>query len=184
MLAIIGKPGNAKTFERIARIPADMARGLKRGSLSAGKSVQKEIRRRMEAPKHGNIYILRDIWTGRPLRHRASAPGEAPARFSGSLKASVNYIGRSDQLIIGAGTSGNDAGLVHDAGYPSIVDLGGQIGFGRVVDYAEELETIKNRPYLRVSVMDQQRNILTYLFEAGARELRAMHTMSRRMRFR
>ena len=171
MLKFSGMPGNRKVFDQISKIPQSMAKGLKRGGLLAGKDIRHEIRRKLAAPKHGRIYILNDIWTGRPLRHRASAPGEAPARFSGSLKASVNYIARVDELIIGAGTGGKDVGIVYDAGYPSIVDLSGQIGFGRIVDYAAKLELRMNRPYLRVTVLDRQKNTYNYLGRSFLREL-------------
>ncbi len=58
----------------------------KAAGISAHKiavEVREDIHDAMEAPKHGNTYLI-----GGKI-HQASAPGEAPAVFSGDLIASV-----------------------------------------------------------------------------------------------
>ena len=173
MLKIFGIPDNKKTFERIARMPQAISRGLKRGSLLAGKHTQHVIRKELARIKSGEPILIFDFWTDRMIWHKPSVKGEAPARISGSLKQSVNYVARSDQLIIGAGTDvgGGEVQTIYDAGYPNQVDLGGQIGFGRVVDYAKPLETLKRRPYLRTNVKGEQKVIWNYLCRMPFREL-------------
>ena len=175
MIEISGIGGNKKTFDRIARMKKSMTLGLKRGALLSGKDIRHEIRRKMAAPKHGNTYILQDIWTGRSVRHIASALGEAPARFSGSLKQSVNYIAGAGDLVVGAGTDNGGVGIVYDAGYPGRsgdkIDLSGQIGFGGIVDYALKLETVMGRFYLKVTILEPQKNTFNYLGKSFLREL-------------
>jgi hypothetical protein len=172
MFRITGRPGNQKVFRQIADIPRSVRRGIKRGGLLAGRSARDEIRRRIEAPKHGRIYHLTAYWAPyKTIRHQASAPGEAPARFSGSLKASVNYLARTDQLVIGAGHTGGAVGLVSDAGHGGQLDLNGQIGFGRPVDYARKLETTMNRPYLGVSIQKKQGVMRNYYADRIWKEL-------------
>jgi hypothetical protein len=175
MFKVTGAPGNAQVFRQIARLPESMRRGLKKANLLIGPAIQKTIRRKMEAKKSGRVYSLVEFWAGnRIIRHRASAPGEAPARLSGSLKASVGYVASMDQLIIGAGNTNGEVGLVKQSGYPGQVDLGGQIGFGRTVDYAARLELIMNRPYLKVSINENRRNTENYYYRETERELKRL----------
>jgi hypothetical protein len=172
MFKVTGAKGNARVFRQIANIPRSMGRGLKNGNIMAGKKIQKDIRADMEKPKSGRVYMLREFWLGRgTIRHRASAPGEAPARLTGSLKASVNYIPSMTEMVIGAGTTGGGVPIVKDPGYPGQVDLGGQIGFGRVVDYARSLELRRRRPYLKKNIAANYGNTKNYYIRETGREL-------------
>lgn len=164
MFKVTGAPGNAKVFRQIANIPQSMGRGLKKGGILAGKKIQTDIRADMAKKKSGRIYFLREFWLGQGfIKHRASAPGEAPARLTGSLKASVNYVPSATDMVVGAGTTGG--------GVPGQIDLGGQIGFGRVVDYARKLELGMNRPYLKKNIDLNHRNTQNYYIRETRREL-------------
>lgn len=162
MLTVRGVPGNEKVFRQIAGIPANMARGLKSANLLIGRQVTRDIRKDMQPPKSGRTYIIREFWRGdRLIRHKASAPGEAPAVLSGSLRASVGYIPSSRELEIGAGNKGSGVSVV----------LAGQIGFGRTVDYARKLELRMNRPYLKKNITRNFRNIENYYYRQIARKV-------------
>jgi len=92
--------------------------------------------------KTGRIYIKR--LNGRLVRHRASAPGEAPANFTGNLKKSVGYdVSGSDKLIFGAG------------------------GKKSKVHYAKFLEQgtrkMQPRPFLKKAIEDNYRNIENHI---------------------
>jgi hypothetical protein len=172
MLKVSGLPGNRKVFKQIARLPESMNRGLKKANFLIGKKIQSDIRADMEKPKSGRLYFLSEFWLGGGLvRHRASAVGEAPAKFSGSLQASVNYVPSSSELVIGAGNTG---GGVPTVSSPRYVDLGGQIGFGRTVDYAKKLETVKRRPYLKKNIDLNRKNTENYYYSETGRELKKL----------
>ena len=175
MLRVSGLPGNQKVFRQIAGLPESMNRGLKKANFLIGKKIQSDIRADMASKKHGRIYFLVEFWTGGSIiKHTASAVGEAPARLTGSLKASVNYIPSSAKLEIGAGNTGGGVPIVKDAGYPGQVDLGGQIGFGRTVDYARSLELKRGRPYLKKNIDLNSKNTENYYYSEIGRELKKL----------
>lgn len=166
MIRIRGAKGNERVFRQIRRIPESFQRGIKRSNMVIGKIIQTEARRTIrDDPKSGRLYILKDLWSGRDILHRASAPGQSPARFSGSLMASIGYTPSSSRLIIGAGTGGKDVKIVTDTNYS------GQIGFGRIVDYARKLETVMNRPYLKTSIIKKRKDTENYYTREIGREL-------------
>lgn len=169
MLTVRGVPGNEKVFRQIAGIPANMTRGLKSANLLIGRQVTRDIRKDMQPPKSGRTYIIREFWRGdRLIRHKASAPGEAPAVLSGSLRASVGYIPSSRELEIGSGNKGSGVSVVSK---PRYFNLAGQIGFGRTVDYARKLELRMNRPYLKKNITRNFRNIENYYYRQIARKV-------------
>jgi len=169
MFRITGRPANQKVFRQIANIPRNIEVGIRSANTLIGRQVQKDIRADMRRPKHGKRYVLREFWRGeKDVVHRASAPGEAPAVFTGSLSASVNYVASSSQLVIGAGNEGGSVPMVKRVRY---IDLGGQVGFGRTVNYALKLETVMRRFYLRKNVMFNYRNINNYYSRQIARKM-------------
>jgi HK97 gp10 family phage protein len=77
-------------------------RALRRAFYFSGKDLVKESSRLiMEKPKHGRLYKLQR--NGVSVLHRASAPGEAPANFTGALKSSLDFtvIGH-DRMLFGS----------------------------------------------------------------------------------
>ena len=95
-------------------------------------------------PKTGRLYRL----PGRKKRHRASAPGQAPANRTGALAKSLDYQIRGNY----------------------------EMEFGSKSEYAEFLENgtqkMKERPFLIRTVRDQERNTRFHLEAEVARELR------------
>ena len=164
MIRIRGADGNQRVFRQIKRIPESFAKGIRRANMIIGKTIQTEARRTInEDPKTGKLYIREDIWSGRMVMHRASAFGESPARFSGSLAASIGYSPSTGRLIVGAGTTGRDVQAFGAAA--------GQIGFGQIVDYASKLELRMNRPYLKPSIAKKQKDTENYYLREIGREL-------------
>ena len=146
-MRIRGLQSNQKVFQQIREIPERFQRGIEDANKIIGKVVAKEAKRTIrEDPKTGRIMTLRDIWTGELVSHQASAPGESPAKFSNSLATSIDYLPRADELVIGAGSATNDVPTVR------VTSIPGQIGFGRIVDYAYSLEVLQGRPYLKPSI--------------------------------
>ena len=96
-MRIISAPGNQKVFRQIRTIPQRFYNGIREGNFAIGSTLQKDIRRTMtEGKKKGRIYKIR----GR--RHQASAPGEAPAVFTGALRGSVGFVVGTRELKFGA----------------------------------------------------------------------------------
>lgn len=161
MLRVTGHPGNKAVFKQIERVPVAMKRGLKNANLKIGKVITEEaVRTIKQDPKSGKFQILQDKWTGALRMHRASAPGESPANFSGALAASIGYVPSSEELKIGAGGSA-----------PLVTTSTGQIGFSDIVNYAKSLELKRMRPYLKPSIVKKQKDAERYYYQYITREL-------------
>ena len=169
MLRITAHPRNEKVFQHLRSIPDNMRIALKSANLLIGKHIQRDIRKDMQPPKSGKIYFFAEFWKGKGVvQHQASAPGEAPAVITGSLRASVNYVPSANKFVIGAGTKTSSPQIV---GKPRYVNLGGQIGFGKVVNYARKLEEDMNRPYIKSNVELNFRNTRRYYERQIARRV-------------
>lgn len=159
-MRIMGVSENTKVFRQIKDISKSINTGIKKANIYIGKDIVKEARRTIkEDSKTGKYHILRDVWTGQVRIHRASAPNETPANFSGSLAASIGYVPSNNELIIGAGGSS-----------PSVNTESGQIGFGVFVDYAAKLEK-SGRRYLKPSIQKKQKDTENYYYQETRREL-------------
>ncbi len=151
-MIIRSAPGNQKVFNQISNIPRSFREGIKRANLIIGKEITQEaVRTITKDTKTGKGYVLQDKWTGQLRFHRASAPGQSPANFSGALAASIGYIPSTRELIIGAGGSA-----------PNVTLASGQIGFADMVDYAAKLELRMKRPYLKPSIVKKQKDTENY----------------------
>lgn len=82
--------------KQIDNLPNLAPRATKRAFYDIGKDMREEVRRLIkETPKHGRIYRR----NGR--KHIASAPGEAPANWTGKLRRSVGFSVRRDEVEYG-----------------------------------------------------------------------------------
>jgi hypothetical protein len=159
-MKITGAPGNAKVFQQIKNIPRSFAEGIKKANMFIGKDITKQAKWRIIGGiKSGKFYVLQDIWTSKYRTHRASAPNESPANFSGSLAASIGYVPSGNELVIGAGGSS-----------PLVNTKSGQIGFGVFVDYAKRLE-LSGRKYLKPAIKEKQKDTENYYYQEVSREL-------------
>jgi hypothetical protein len=170
-MIIKGVPGNQKVFRQIRNIPTSINRGIMSANKLIGLAVTSEAKRTMlNDPKTGKQYFLQDFWTRTWFLHKASAIGESPAKFSGSLIASLGYVANSSRLTIGAGTVDGNVPIVRELSALGKARMPGQIGFGRVVDYASSLE-LGGRPYLKPSIKKEQKNTENYYRQLISREL-------------
>lgn len=85
----------AKLINRYPSIIAQSRAALTRGLLSAGEEMALEIVRELHGPKSGRLYGS----------HRASAPGESPATWTGRLESTITVEALSpSQVSVGTGT--------------------------------------------------------------------------------
>ena len=83
-------PGSVLSVGKIQAIDRDFVRGVRQAWFRAGRllltQVQKDV---LHKPKSGKVYRLRQ--GKRLVNHRASAPGETPANFSGTYRRSMGF---------------------------------------------------------------------------------------------
>lgn len=77
-------------------------RGIRQGLFSFGDDFIRTVNNStLRQPKTGRVYLRRGPG-GRRRRHQASAPGEAHANFSGTLRKSADYkIGGMTEIRVG-----------------------------------------------------------------------------------
>jgi hypothetical protein len=104
-----------------------------------GKDLRKSaVQDILKKPKNGKVYMLR--LKGRLVRHQSSAPGEAPANFSGALRKSIVYKTQgSKQLIFGAGNQNS-------------------VKYAKSLELGNKDRHLEPRPYLKKSIDDNDRN--------------------------
>lgn len=92
---------NRRVFIQIRDIERRYQQSIRMAFYKIGKELTKEARRSIiQGPKTGRVYRV----TGRKRRHRASAPGEAPANLFGNLQKSIGFIVKgSRDMEFGAG---------------------------------------------------------------------------------
>ena len=155
---------NAETMKQLKRIDyivGETKKGIRRANYLIGKELVKDARKKiLQGPKTGILYRIQRP-SGRVVRHRASAPGEPPANFSGALRASVDFIVNGEQLKFGAG------GLIQS----------GRLS-GQKVEYAKDLELgntkkkLKKRPYLKAAIDDSTKIATNYYRKEITKQLK------------
>ncbi len=81
-------PRNEKIFVDLGNSAQGVRRGIRQGFWHLARDLRKGARDAIKkGPKTGKLYRVR----GRKRRHRASAPGEAPANLMGDLRKSVGF---------------------------------------------------------------------------------------------
>ena len=152
--------GSLKRLGRIAHMAKDTREGIRRAHYLIGKELQKDAQlRKLKGKKTGRLYKrLRS--SGRMVRHRASAPGESPANFSGALRSSVGFIAKGQLLEFGAGgeiISGRKKGALVD--------------YARTLELGDRRKKIAARPYLIAAIEDEDKIIRNYYKQYIKKEL-------------
>jgi len=135
-----------KILKQIATIATDTREGIRRANYLIGQELAKDAQLRiLKGRKTGRIYRRRR-GSGRIVNHRASAPGEAPANFTGALRASVGFIVKGQQLIFGAG---GDVEEGRQKGRP--------VNYARALELGERKRNLAPRPYLKATIDDEEK---------------------------
>lgn len=120
-----------KALLSLKDMPNATDRGIRSSFYWSGKGLVKRANRMiLDPPKTGKVYRI----NGR--NHRASAPGEAPANLTGTLRRSIDFEVRGSMNMT----------------------------FGANAPYAKYLEDgtekMKARPYLLPAIYQEQKNML------------------------
>lgn len=136
-------PQNKKFFDQINKIGRSTDEGIRKAFFTVGTLLRKEARRSIiQGPKTGRLYRIK----GR--RHRASAPGEPPANFTGTLQKSVGFKTHGKrELEFGA-----------RAPYAAFLELG--------------TSKMQKRPYLIRSINNLSKNITVTLEDKIEKEIK------------
>lgn len=142
MIKIISGSNNDKILAKINTMPREFKTAIRLGYYKLGKLMKaKSNELILDKNKTGRIYYLsKTIASGsnkgksRTVRHQASAPGQAPANFTGKLRKSIGYKVQGWEFL----------------------------QFGASAPYAADLELgtakMKARPYLKPAFEDNTRN--------------------------
>lgn len=126
---------NEKSLHKLYNIPSRIKSGVHQAYIEIAKDLKDTVKKDFRAKKSGRIYIKR--LRGRLVRHRASAPGEPPAKFTGALDMSIaTKTSGYTQLDFSAGNE--------KAPYAAFLENGTRI--------------MAKRPYMIKSVRENERN--------------------------
>lgn len=144
---IIPSPNNQKVFKHLGHMAQHYRSGVHEAYIVIGEYLKRTNRKDFAATKHGRLYNIKV--RGKMIRHRASAPGEPPAKLTGSLEKTIKTK-----------TSG-------------FTEMSYSAGGGRV-NYAGFLEDgtrkMAPRPYLIKSIRDNEGiSIITFYRQIGRR---------------
>jgi len=126
-------PNNRKVMLQIEELERLTRRGIRQAFYRVGKDVVASAKKSiLDKPKSGKTYIV--YRGGRKRVHQSSAPGEAPANLTGTLRRSIDFqVHGSSELEVGAETP-----------YARKLELGGQ--------------NLEARPYLISAIDSEERN--------------------------
>lgn len=151
MIKVEAGKNNVVATHQLMNTPKLTRKGIRRAMYESGKDLVSTARALINSKnKSGRIYRVTVGFGGqqlkRPRLHQASAPGEAPARLSGTLGRSTDFFVRgTSELFFGAGTE-----------YAPILEAKNKL----------------NRPFLRPSIAANERNILDHFERQLAKQLR------------
>lgn len=94
---------NRKILRKIKQHPSHVRTGIRQAFFISGKQLKAYLQDKIEdkIAKTGRLYLIRR--GKKVIRHRASAPGQYPAKLSGVLKRSINFhVVGYRQLIFGS----------------------------------------------------------------------------------
>jgi len=128
-------------------------RGIRQAFFRLGKDLVKDSKQLIiKGPKTGRLYRIK----GRSRRHRASAPGEAPANLTGALQKSLDFkIKGADSLEFGSNPNKFGGLTEATANYAKVLEEGNR--------------RIKKRPFIRPTVKKNNRRAQKH-FEAELRK--------------
>lgn len=139
--------GNFKAFQFIKNSHKITREGIRKAFYYIGNDLRRTTQESiLSGPKTGRTYLIRI--GGRKINHTASAPGEAPANFTGNLRKSIGFEVRGgDKLEFGSRSGPPAAGLSPKQS---------------VAEYSKYLELgtskMAARPYLKPSITKNQQN--------------------------
>jgi HK97 gp10 family phage protein len=149
---------NIKVSQTLAKSPAAIRKGIRRGAYISGKELVADVRDSMtRGGRSGRSYRIYRGLGGRklinPRVHTASAPGEYPGVISGNLRDSVDFKVRgTSRLEFGAGNN--------SVQYAKVLELGGS--------------KVKPRKYLRQTINKLQNKTKTNLSRELNKGLRSI----------
>lgn len=146
MFNVYGSPENQKIFIRVKELPKAQTRWIRKAFYFIGKDLVKDSNKLiLEKPKHGKLYRIKRNKITR--LHRASAPGEPPANFSGSLRQSIDFdVVGADRMQFGVKEK-----FQNRKGTPGGVKYGKYLELGT--------NKMDERPYLLPTIKSNYRNI-------------------------
>lgn len=115
---------NLKVALNIKGIKQMTERGVQKAFYKIGSDLRRDARKEIRKKnKSGRLY--RRTLNGRIVLHRASAPGQYPANFTGSLASSIGYntVG-SNRLEFGSKTVFTKGGKTKQLNYGKFLELG------------------------------------------------------------
>lgn len=141
-------PHNMKVEIQIGKLALTQHTAIRKAFYFIGKDLVKDVNKEiLKLPKHGRIYRLR--LRGRTVIHQASAAGEAPANFTGSLRSSIDFdVVGSDKMIFGSKDK-----FQNRKGTPSGVI------YGKALELGDKSRNLKARPFLLPTIKKNYRNI-------------------------
>lgn len=144
---VVPNKSNEKVFAHLSKMDQHFKSGVHEAYIVIAEYLKRTNKKDFAAPKHGRFYRLRVH--GKMIRHRASAPGEPPARITGALGKTLKTK-----------TSG-------------FTQMDYSAGGGRV-DYAGYLEEgtrkMEPRPYLSKAISDNEGiSVITFYKQIGRR---------------
>lgn len=172
MIRIIGKDTNEKVKLNIKNIGKATAKGIRAAMFEIGKDLRTTAKKSLLGKKNGRTYLLEK--NGEIVRHRASAPDEPPAEFTGSLRKAIDFdVVGSDRIEFGVkknfgGSGRNPRGVT----YGKDLEFGTEKFLNGVTEVLKsgELRFIKAglkgilpRPFLLPAIKKNYRNIETRL---------------------
>jgi hypothetical protein len=148
-LVFKGGPANEKAFLQIANLSQSSYKGIRRAFYNIGKDLLTTSRDMiLDAPKSGQVYIVKK--GTRNFKHQASAPGEAPANLTGNLRKSIGFDVRGgEQLEFGSRSTAPAAGVSPNQNVAA---------YARALELGNPKHNLAKRPYLKPSIVSNQRN--------------------------
>lgn len=146
-IKVVPHKDNEQVFAHLGRLDQHFKSGIHEAYIVIGEYLKRTNKKDFVAPKHGRFYRLRV--RGKMIRHRASAPGEPPARITGALSKTLKIkTSGFTQMDYSAG-----GGRVNYAGY-----------------LEEGTRKMEPRPYLSKAIRDNEGiSILTFYRQIGRR---------------
>lgn len=128
---------NQRSLLKLDGLSVKYKSGVYNAYIDIAKYLKSTVKKDLNDEKHGRIYIKR--LNGRLVRHRASAPGEPPATFTGKLEKSIaTKTSGYGQLDFSAG--------------------GGDVNYARFLE--EGTRKMAKRPYMIKAINDNERNTI------------------------
>lgn len=153
---IIVNPKTRRAQIQIRQLHERNATAIRRAFYMIGKDLKSTANRLLLEPKHGKVYKIKR--GGRLIRHRASAPGEAPANLSGDLRRSLDFnVVGADRLEFGYREKFQGKTSQRGTFYGKFLELG--------------TRKMKPRPGLLISIRKNQANAQEHFENELNREL-------------